>query len=82
MNEKYKKEIEAFLPFNFPEHVLTDLYEYYRVKEAYIDRHEDLFIHQKFDLIYTSLKGQWVCGKISEATFWQLVKILKKGVVL
>ena len=40
MNEKYKKEIEAFLPFNFPEHVLTDLYEYYRVKEAYIDRRQ------------------------------------------
>ena len=55
MNEKYRKEIEAFLPFNFPEHVLTDLYEYYRVKEAYIDRHEDLFIHQKFDMIKVSL---------------------------
>ena len=80
MNEKYKKELKEFDKYDFPKFVLSDLYEYYKVKEAYIEKHEDNFIEQKYDMIYTSLKSQWVCGKISEHTFWSLVKILKKGV--
>ena len=80
MNEKYKKELKEFDKYDFPKFVLSDLYEYYKVKEAYIEKHEDNFIEQKYDMIYTSLKSQWVCGKISENTFWSLVEILKKGV--
>ena len=81
MNNKYQMEIEEFKKYKFPEYVMEDLYAFYKVKEAYIEQKEDNFIEQKFDMIYTSLKSQWVCGRINEPTFWNLVSILKKGVV-
>ena len=80
MENKYQKEVDEFKKYKFPEYVMEDLQEYYKVKEAYIERNEDNFIEHKFDMIYTSLKAQWVCGRINEPTFWNLVTILKKGV--
>lgn len=82
MLEKYELEIKEFEKYNFPIYVRIDLDEYYKAKEKYIEKNEDDFIKKKFDMIYTSLKSQWVCGKISEAVFWKLVSILKKGVVV
>lgn len=82
MKEIYKQELKEFEKYNFREFVLEDIKNFYIAKEKYIENHEDDFIHSKFDLAYTSLKSQWVCGKISENTFWHLVGILRQGVVV
>lgn len=82
MRKKYQIELSEFERYHFPDFVMYDVREYIRVKELYIEEHEDQLIEQVYDLAYTSLKTQWVCGKISENTFWQLVSILKRGVVV
>lgn len=80
MNAILKEELMEFNKYHFPKYVMTDLETYYRAKEAYIERQEDDFIEHWYDMIYTSLKSQWVGGKISEATFWHLVSLLRHGV--
>lgn len=82
MRGKYQQELQQFEKYHFPEFVWTDLNAYYDAKEKYIEEHEDDFIYRKFDMAYTSIKSQWVCGKISENTFWELTRLLKKGVVV
>lgn len=82
MEDKYGLEIQEFTKYSFPEFVTESLREYYVEKQAYIGGDRDCFIHSKYDLAYTSLKSQWVCGKISEQTFWRLIGILKRGVIV
>lgn len=82
MKEKYQQELQEFQKYHFPKFVCEDLNCYYAAKEKYIEDGEDDFIHHKFDQAYTSIKSQWVSGRISENTFRELTDILKRGVVV
>ncbi len=78
-----EKVANRFREYKFAEHL-------YRELNAYLDRAEEYIkddnidneteLKNAYELVYTSLKHQWVRGIIGEKTFWDLVNELKNAI--
>ena len=76
MNENTRKEFEKY---DLPEQTMEDMDKFLKAKALDLETGEDDFLKFKFDMVYTSLKSNWVAGRISEAGFWKLIGLLREG---
>ena len=73
---------EEFKNYNFANYVIDDVLAFIKEKNKYLetrDADDAIYVYETFEDVYCRLKSQWVCGKITEDTFWKLVGILKEG---